>query len=273
MDLLPTVLPHDLAAVDFVLSDLDDTLTLDGRLPAASYAALEALEASGRKVVVVTGRPAGWCDLIARFWPVAAVVGENGAFYFRYDRAARSMRRAFQRTKEERDRDQARLDQICAAILARYPQARLSADQAYRISDYAVDFCEDVPRLDEPTIAAIVAMFEAAGATAKVSSIHVNAWIGTFSKLEMSLRLLTDEFGLGAAEALDRVLYVGDSPNDAPMFAHFKWTVGVANIRPFAAGLEHRPKWITERPGGLGFEELAARLLKIRLQSPRDNLS
>jgi len=89
----------------------------------------------------------------------------------------------------------------------------------------------------------------------------------------MSLRLLTDEFGLGAAEALDRVLYVGDSPNDAPMFAHFKWTVGVANIRPFAAGLEHRPKWITERPGGLGFEELAARLLKIRLQSPRDNLS
>ena len=57
--------PHDLGKVshpeDFVLCDLDDTLTFDGRLPSVSYSAMESLERSGRQVVIVTGRPAGWC--------------------------------------------------------------------------------------------------------------------------------------------------------------------------------------------------------------------
>jgi HAD superfamily hydrolase (TIGR01484 family) len=260
---LSTADPSAFADVDCVLTDLDDTLTLDGRLPAASYAAMEALEKAGKSVVVVTGRPAGWCDLIARFWPVAAVVGENGAFYFRYDRQARSMRRVFQRTDAERMRDQARLAAIYAGIRDRHPGAHLSADQAFRISDYAVDFCEDVPRLDDAAIADIVRMFEAGGATAKISSIHVNAWIGTFSKLEMSLRVLNDEFGIDGEAALRRVLYVGDSPNDEPMFAHFRHSVGVANLAPFLQTLTHRPAWITDRPGGLGFEDVASRVLKV----------
>jgi hypothetical protein len=173
------------------------------------------------------------------------------------------MRRAFQRTEAERARDQSRLAAIYAGIRNRYPAAQLSADQAYRISDYAVDFCEDVPRLDDATIADIVRMFEAGGATAKVSSIHVNAWIGTFSKLEMSLRVLFDVFSIEGEMAQRRVLYVGDSPNDEPMFAHFQHTVGVANLTPFLPLLAHRPAWITERPGGLGFEELVSRLLKV----------
>jgi HAD superfamily hydrolase (TIGR01484 family) len=260
---LSTADQSEFADVDCVLTDLDDTLTLDGRLPAASYAALEELEKAGKSVIIVTGRPAGWCDLIARFWPVAAVVGENGAFYFRYDRRARSMIRVFQRTDAERARDQARLAAIYAGIRNRYPGARLSADQAFRISDYAVDFCEDVPRLDDGAIAGIVRMFEDGGATAKVSSIHVNAWIGTFSKLEMSLRVLSDVFSIDAEAAQPRVLYIGDSPNDEPMFAHFRQTVGVANLTPFLSQLAHRPAWITDHPGGLGFEELAARLLKV----------
>jgi hypothetical protein len=263
MKSLSTADLSEFADVAYVLSDLDDTLTLDGRLPAASYAAMEALEKAGKSVIIVTGRPAGWCDMIARFWPVAAVVGENGAFYFRYDRKARCMRRVFQRTEAERARDQERLAAIYAGIRNRYPGAHLSADQAYRISDYAVDFCEDVPRLDDATIADIVRMFEDGGATAKVSSIHVNAWIGTFSKLQMSLGVLFDVFSIEGEMAQRRVLYVGDSPNDEPMFAHFRHTVGVANLTPFLPQIAHRPAWITERPGGLGFEELVSRLLKV----------
>lgn len=247
--------------VDLVLCDLDDTLTLDGRLPAASYAALEELERSGRKVVVVTGRPAGWCDLIARFWPVSGVVGENGAFYFLYDHPSRKMRRIYQRTAEERSRDQARLEAIWQSVRHAHPHARLSADQPYRVSDYAVDFCEDVERLPDDEIAAIVRAFEAGGATAKLSSIHINAWIGDFSKREMSLRLLQSEFGLSEVEALERVVYVGDSPNDEPMFAFFPHAVGVANLRPFLGQLRAPPAWITSRPGGEGFAELVARIL------------
>lgn len=249
--------------VDFVLTDLDDTVTLDGALPAASYTALEALQDAGKRVVIVTGRPAGWCDLMARFFPVSAVVGENGAFYFRYDRSARTMRRVFQRTDAERTVDRKRLDEIFLRVVARYPNVTLSADQAYRISDIAVDFCEDVSRLPDEIIHDIVAMFEDGGATAKVSSIHVNAWIGAFSKLEMSLRLLWDEFGVDEDSALSRVVYVGDSPNDAPMFDHFPLTVGVANILPFAELMAAKPRFLTSRPGGLGFAEVASRVLKV----------
>ena len=57
-----------LRKIRFVLTDIDDTLTEKGRLPAASYLALERLQQFGIKVIPITGRPAGWCDHIARMW-------------------------------------------------------------------------------------------------------------------------------------------------------------------------------------------------------------
>lgn len=77
--------------VAVVLTDVDATLTHEGRVPAAAYAALERLRQAGLKVAPVTGRSAGWCDHIARMWPVDGVVGENGAFYFHYDERRRRM--------------------------------------------------------------------------------------------------------------------------------------------------------------------------------------
>ena len=74
-----------------VFTDIDDTLTSDGYLPAISYTAMERLQEAGLIVVPITGRPAGWCDLVARLWPVNGVVGENGAFYFHYDRKKKKM--------------------------------------------------------------------------------------------------------------------------------------------------------------------------------------
>ena len=47
--------------IQFVLSDIDDTMTEDGKLPAAAYQALWDLHNAGIKVIPVTGRPAGWC--------------------------------------------------------------------------------------------------------------------------------------------------------------------------------------------------------------------
>ena len=73
--------PRDtLAAIEGVLTDIDETVSSHGRLTAEAYGAMEALKKAGFRVIPVTGRPAGWCDHIARFWPVDAVVGENGAF-------------------------------------------------------------------------------------------------------------------------------------------------------------------------------------------------
>jgi len=57
-------------AIHTVITDIDDTITTEGKLTAAAYAALDRLRASGLRVIVTTGRPAGWCDHIARMWPV-----------------------------------------------------------------------------------------------------------------------------------------------------------------------------------------------------------
>src|SRR5262245_6826182 len=166
-------LPHqDCREVEAVLLDIDDTLTTDGRLEPQAYAAVGQLQAAGLRVIPVTGRPAGWCDLIARFWPVDGVVGENGAFYYRYDHAGRRMRRVHAVGDEGRQKDRARLERIAARILVEVPGAALSADQPFRVADLAIDYCEDVAPLPRGDIDRIVAIFEAEGATAKVSSIH-----------------------------------------------------------------------------------------------------
>src|SRR5687767_4405737 len=200
----------DLARIGVVLTDIDDTLTTDGRLPAIAYAALEALREAGLIVIPVTGRPAGWCDLIARLWPVDAVVGENGAFYFRCE-DGRGMTRVYVKPEAERLRDRARLADLGASILACVPGARIAADQPYRESDLAIDFAEDGPLLPDRDIDRILAAFTQAGATAKVSSIHVNGWYGRYDKLGMTRRLLAEIFGLDAEHDNARILFAGDS--------------------------------------------------------------
>ncbi len=252
------------ARIELLFTDIDDTLTLDGRLPASAYAALEELEGAGVLVVPVTGRPAGWCDLIARLWPVGAVVGENGAFYYRYDRRARRMRRVYVRDAATRAADRQRLDAVAARILAEVPGAAIAADQAGRDCDLAIDFAEDVGPLPPASVGRIVELFEAAGAVAKVSSIHVNGWFGAYDKRSMCDRLIVEELG-ASREALGmRAAFVGDSPNDAPMFGSFPCSIGVANLERYFDVIDAFPRWITRRRGGLGFRELADRLLAAR---------
>jgi hypothetical protein len=251
-------------ALRAVLTDIDDTLTENGRLPAAAYAALERLAQAGIAVIPVTGRPAGWCDLIARQWPVAGVVGENGALAFRYDDAARRMTRRYAVPAGDFRAARARLDALGAEILARVPGAAIAADQFGRLADLAIDFAEDVPRLGEDAVAAIVRLAEAAGATAKVSSIHVNIWFGGWDKLTMARRVLGEWLGLDDAAQRAHCLFVGDSPNDAPMFGHFPLSVGVANVADFAGRLAFAPAYVTRAPGGAGFAELAAAILAAR---------
>ncbi len=251
--------------IRIVLFDIDDTLTLHGRLPACAYAALERLHASGLVTVPVTGRPAGWCDHIARMWPVHAVVGENGAFYFHYDGVRRRMARRFWDDEAQRRRHRRRLEAVAERVLGAVPGARLAADQGYRETDLAIDYCEDVPRLPRPEVQRIVDVFRQAGARAKVSSIHVNGWFGDYDKRAMVLILLRERFQCSDPRAVEAcALFVGDSPNDAPMFELLPQSVGVANIRDFAGELPVAPRWITQGRGGIGFAELAQALLAAR---------
>ncbi len=258
---LSEISPQLLGGIRAVLTDIDDTLTTHGQLPALAFAALERLKQAGFIVVPITGRPAGWCDMITRFWPVDAVVGENGAFYFRYDHAAKKMSRVYAQDKAVRDYNQAKLNAIANDVLKAFPGTAIASDQAYREIDVAIDFCEDVPPLPLATAQAIAAHFHSEGAQAKVSSIHVNAWFGAHDKLSMAQRLLRDVFAIDVAHSNSSVAYCGDSPNDAPMFGGFPLGIGVANIRPFLGMMDHRPAYITDEDGGEGFASFAELLL------------
>ncbi len=268
MQPLRMMAPDAFSEIRYILTDIDDTLTLAGKLPASAYSALWRLATAGYQVIPVTGRPAGWCDLIARQWPVAGVVGENGALYFRYDEEQRLMQRHYWKTAEERSVDRTRLSAIREEVLRTVPGCAVAADQAYREADLAIDFCEDVTPLSQAAIEAIVECFTRAGAIAKVSSIHVNGWYGDYDKLAMSRRFFRDIFAVDIEKHRRQVVYVGDSPNDAPMFGFFPHSVGVANVLNFTGQLEYQPAWVTEKEGGDGFAELTDFLLTIQPTSP-----
>jgi HAD superfamily hydrolase (TIGR01484 family) len=243
-----------------LLFDIDDTLTTDGKLTAEAYGALERLQRAGKIVVPVTGRPAGWCDHIARMWPVDGVVGENGAFYFHF--ADGKLKKKFQDSDAVRARHQSQLQAIGKGILAQVSGCAIASDQPYRETDLAIDYCEDVPPLPATAAQRIATLMREAGLTAKVSSIHVNGWFGRYDKLTTSQRLFGEVFGVEAAVLGREFAFAGDSPNDEPMFAWFEHSVGVANVARFAAELKDKPKYVTPAASGHGFAQLVTHLLE-----------
>ena len=247
-----------------VLTDIDDTLTTHGRLFAAAYTALEQLRAAGMLVVPVTVRPAGWCDHIARMWPVDAVVGENGAFWFRHDAKAGKLLKRYALEGNDRAKRGKRLREIAARILEQVPGCALASDQGYREADIAIDFREDVPELPRELVARIVEIMEGEGLTAKVSSIHVNGWFGDYDKLSTTRRMLREDFAIDLDRDRNAFVFVGDSPNDQPMFAFFPNSIGVANVLEMADLMSDFPTWITPSAGAAGFAEVAAALIPTR---------
>jgi HAD superfamily hydrolase (TIGR01484 family) len=250
----------DPRAVRAVLFDIDDTLTTDGRLTAEAFAALEQLKRAGKLLVAVTGRPAGWCDHIARMWPVDAVVGENGAFYF--CRSGGRLEKRFRDAAAVRLRQRERLAAIGERILTAVPGCALASDQPYRETDLAIDYCEDVPALPLAAAERIAALMREAGLHAKISSIHVNGWFGDYDKLGMTRLLFAEHFGWDLGARNREAVFAGDSPNDAPMFAFFDNSVGVANLQRFAELSFDRPKYAAGAAAGAGFAELARHVLQ-----------
>jgi hypothetical protein len=261
MKQLATLPAAAVKAIRGVFCDIDDTLTSEGKLTARAYAALERLRSGGKLVIPITGRPAGWCDHIARMWPVDAVVGENGAFYFYYDGERKKLARRFLFDAATRAANRERMIAVRERILREVPGCALASDQLYREADLAIDFCEDVPRLADAEVDRIVALMRAAGMTAKISSIHVNGWFGDYDKLGMTRTLMQERYAVDLACDQSGYLFVGDSPNDAPLFRFFSNSVGVANVADFGARVTDAPAYVTSRRSGEGFVEVAELLL------------
>lgn len=252
------------ARVRGVLFDLDDTLTTDGRLTSDAYLALERLHDADLITVLVTGRPAGWCDHIARMWPVRAVVGEGGALCFWRDLQRNRMRRMYVDPPEVRQANRAALVDIASRIVAEVPGCAISSDQPYRECDLAIDWAEDVARLPADKVDRILEIMRESGLTAMASAGHVNGWFGDYDKLSMTRRFFNEVLDLDLDANRERFVYLGDSPNDCSMFAYFPHSIGVANVLDMRDRLVSPPTYITARRSGDGFCEAVGTLFAVR---------
>ena len=261
LDQIPDNLRQSLRGI---FSDIDDTITTNGMLSAEAYSAIENISKRGIDFIPITGRPAGWCDMIARFWPVRGVIGENGAFFFSYDRKKKKMIRRYIQSQKERLEGLKKLEIIKQNVLKKVTGSAVASDQFSRISDLAIDFCEDVPELPIEAVKKIEEIFVESGATAKISSIHVNGWFGDYNKLEMT-RIFTKEIlDIDLDLNKDKFVFCGDSPNDEPLFQYFPNSCGVANVKGFKSEMIHLPKYVSDLKGGKGFVEICKKLLDFK---------
>lgn len=252
-------------SLEVVAFDLDDTLLTDGLLAPPTYSALGELGRMGLVLVAVTGRPLGYGEVLARLFPIAGVVVENGALSVRrrghalevVDPVADEIRLARREALRAVERD----------VQRELPALRFSDDMPLRRSEITYDIHER-ERVAEPDVQRLVAIIRRHGAWATRSSVHVHATFDRTNKAEGLIAFLRRTMPeRDAGQLRQRVLFVGDSGNDAPCFAGFPHTVGVANVRPALTSLSVPPRWVTAREKGEGFRELAEHLLRLRAAS------
>lgn len=241
-----------------IFTDIDDTLTNKGKLLDPTYKAMWDIHRKKIPLVPITGRPAGWCELIARIWPVDGIIGENGGFYFRLKN--NKMHRYFVIGEKKRIENYNKLQKIKKEISSKIPKAKVSSDQFCRLMDLSVDYKEDI-NLNQNQINQIMQIFKKHRAQHVISSIHINGWFGKYNKIKTCLKFLKKEFNIDTEEAKESCTFVGDSPNDQPCFEFFKNSFAVSNIKDFANQLKFKPTYVANNPGGKGFQEIIRKII------------
>jgi len=241
-----------------VFTDIDDTLTTEGRITRDARAGLAMLSAAGLHVIPITGRPIGWSAPFAASWPVGAIVAENGAAAL-VPQPGGAPGKLYQQDATTRAANHARMQEVLAQIEATVPGARRARDSSGRECDIAIDHGE-FAQLSQAAIDQCVQIMQAAGMQATVSSIHVNGWYGGHDKLQGARWIVRELFNRDLDAELGHWAYVGDSTNDQLMFEHFPHSIGVANIARFVPQLRHLPRYVTTGERGAGFLEVARQL-------------
>ncbi|MBI4705702.1 MAG: HAD-IIB family hydrolase [Deltaproteobacteria bacterium] len=249
-----------------VVLDLDGTLLTDGRLTSDAYQALGALGASGLRLVVCTGRPAGWGEVLLPQWPVDLWVAENGAvgLYEGPDgpRAIDRLDPDARRARRER------LAAIAQEIEGRFPQVQRAGDCALRRTDVAFDVGER-RRLPAAEIELVRAAAAELGARTFTSSVHLDVTLDLDDKATGTLHALWEAWHEDPTAARTRYAYVGDSANDAACFAAFRTSFGVATVREHTGALSVPPAFVSPSAAGRGFAEIADRLVALRWRAER----
>lgn len=253
--------------VRFLLFDVDDTVTWQGALPEVAGRALYRAAEAGLRLVAVTGRSASWAELLLRLFPLEAAIAETGALCLVKNEGGRVDVMHSEPDAERRRANDERRHRAAERALREVKSARLALDNMGRVYDTAFDLVEDGPPVPPEDAARIRAILEEEGLSVAQSSVHINAWIGSFDKATMVERYLSERCSTSLASEGERLVYAGDSKNDGAMFAQARVSVGVENVKPHLEWLAARgqaPRYLVGERGGFGFARLVELLLEGR---------
>ncbi|MDP8254527.1 MAG: HAD hydrolase family protein [Candidatus Alcyoniella australis] len=235
-------------------TDLDDTVTFQGKIPLENMQWLSRLNQAGIRTFAVTGRPAGFGIALTQYFDAfEAVIAENGGVICCEGRCDLLL------APELMDRVGPRLAEVFATLRERLPHLRPDPGTFARITEQVF-----MRKGLQPGDLELIERVSAENGLAVVTSsimVHINS--GSADKAR-SLSAVLDQ-RLGGYEP-EQVITVGDSPNDSSMFdsALFPISAGVANIEDFAEQMPHLPAYIADLPQGQGFGQICERILRLR---------
>ena len=263
MQPLSTLPNAALQSIDYLLFDVDETFTTHGLMHAETYATLFALRDAGITAIPVTGRPSGWGNVMLSTWPIRACVTENGGVIAWKN----TLGVAVQQVIHVEHRGAGYIERLRAlgnAIASKYPQVRVSADQPYRLTDLAIDYGEQSHNVSPEVVNEITLWMRTEGYQTAVSSIHIHAYKPENHKADGVYPLMQAAFAMDRETVHTLAAFIGDSPNDASLFASIPVSVGVANVRGSLHQIATPPAYVCESERGAGFIEFAQRLIATR---------
>jgi HAD superfamily hydrolase (TIGR01484 family) len=242
----------NLSDIRLIASDVDGTLTQNGKFSSDFISTLLDLQSAGIKVLLVTGRSAGWVSALVNYLPVAGAIAENGGVFLQPDGQQDLLS-----SIPNLSRHRILLENTFHHIKQLFPNLHPSADNQFRITDWTFD----VDNLSTEDIQAISSQCQQMG------------WSFTYSNVQCHIKPLHQDKATGLMSVLKKyfpefnsqqVLTIGDSPNDEAMFNPdlFPISVGVANVRHYQDEMLHLPKYVTQASEFAGFSELAKLLLQ-----------
>ncbi|HEY9892145.1 MAG TPA: HAD family hydrolase [Candidatus Sericytochromatia bacterium] len=229
-----------------IATDMDGTLTFQGKFTASLLQAFEDLIAAALPVLIVTGRSAGWVSGLVSYLPVVGAIAENGGIFYSSDSEPVALT-PINNLGEHRQK----LAEAYQRLKLEFPQIQESSDNRFRLTDWTFDNREltvtQLKRLDE--------------------LCRSMGWGFTYSSVQCHIKPIAQDKAAGLMQVLakyfpdtqcQQVLTVGDSPNDASLFNPelFPLSVGVANVLDYASELIYQPAYVTQAVEGKGFCEL-----------------
>lgn len=241
-------------SIRLIATDMDGTLTTQGKFTSQLVQTLEQLAQAGFSVLIVTGRSAGWVSGLVHYLPVVGAIAENGGIFFPGNSAAKCWLIPMTDLATHR----LQLAQVFEDLKKEFPYLQASTDNQYRLSDWTFDVAE----LTIPKIERLSQRCVEQGWSITYSTVQVHIKLSQQNKAAGLLTVLAKYF---RALTPNQILTVGDSPNDESLFdpQKFPLSVGVANVQEYLNHLTHHPTYITTAFEGAGFCELAQKLVTL----------